>query len=224
MTELDWLSAFVIGVLGGVHCAGMCGGIVGALTFGLPEEQRHGARLWQFQLAYNLGRISSYVVAGAIVGGLGFYIASLVSVQYAQNALLILAGLFMFLMGLYLAQWSNVLSKVEQAGGIVWKVIEPAGRKLMPVKTPGQGMALGAIWGWLPCGLVYSVLVWTISAGGALEGALLMLAFGLGTLPNLLLMGAAANTLQQLVRQLWVRRTAGLLVSLYGVYLIYGAL
>jgi hypothetical protein len=109
---------------------------------------------------------------------------------------------------------------VEQAGGSIWRRIEPLGRKLMPVHSPGQALVLGLIWGWLPCGLVYSVLIWAISAGGAIEGAGLMLAFGLGTLPNLLLMGATAAWLGRYVRKPAVRQLAGGLVVLFGVYLL----
>lgn len=223
MSDLTWLSAFAIGLLGGVHCVGMCGGIVGALTMGMPQRNNTGWQAWRFHLAYNTGRIASYVIAGALVGALGFYIASTASVQYAQQSLLVLAAVFMIFLGLYLAQWSQLLSKVEKLGGVVWKKIQPLGNGLLPVQRPQQALLLGMLWGWLPCGLVYSVLIWAISSGGASEGALLMLGFGLGTLPNLLLMGAAANWLQQFVRQNSVRKIAGSLVSLYGFFMLYRA-
>jgi sulfite exporter TauE/SafE len=132
--------------------------------------------------------------------------------------LLALAGVFMLLLGLYLAGWWSGLRRVEQAGGRLWRYIEPLGRRLLPVRSPGQALALGLVWGWLPCGLVYSVLIWALSAGGALQGAGLLLAFGLGTLPNLLLMGAAAGWLATQVRRPAVRQVAGALVSLFGLY------
>jgi sulfite exporter TauE/SafE len=212
--------AFLVGLLGGVHCIGMCGGIVGALTLGLPEAKRSGAGAVPFQIAYNLGRIASYTLAGALVGGLGVLLAGLMPVYLAQRVLQGLAALFMIALGLYLAGWWMGLRRVEQAGGSVWRWLEPYGRKLMPVRSPGQALLLGLIWGWLPCGLVYSVLIWAISAGGAIEGAGLMLAFGLGTLPNLLLMGAAAAWLGRYVRKPAVRQLAGGMVVLFGVYLL----
>jgi sulfite exporter TauE/SafE len=218
MTEIDLLSAFVVGLLGGVHCAGMCGGIVGALSFGTGP-----GRQWPILLAYNLGRIASYTLAGAVMGALGFYFSGLLPVQTAQRVLLTAAGIFLVLMGLYLAGWSGLLSRVEQAGGVLWRRIEPLGRGLLPVRSVGQGLALGALWGWLPCGLVYSALVWTVSSGGALQGASLMLAFGLGTLPNLLLMGVAANQLNRWVRHPLVRQMAGSLVVGFGAMLLYDA-
>ena len=215
MDELGVISAFVVGLLGGVHCVGMCGGIVGALSLGMPGS---GGARWPIQLGYNLGRIASYTLAGALAGGLGVFFSGLLPVQQAQQVLLAFAGVFMILLGLYLAGWWNLLLRVEQAGGWLWKRIEPLGRGLLPVRHARHALMLGLLWGWLPCGLVYSVLVWSVSAGGVLEGGALMLAFGLGTLPNLLLMGAAAGQLQRLVRKTWVRQLAGGLIAAFGVW------
>jgi len=218
MGSVDLLSAFIVGLLGGVHCVGMCGGIVSALSFGLPPD-----RNLPILLAYNAGRISSYALAGALMGALGFYFSGLLPVQLAQRVLLTFAGLFLILMGLYLAGWWNALSRVERAGGLLWRRIEPLGRGLLPVRSVRHALLLGLLWGWLPCGLVYSALVWTVSAGGAVEGAMLMLAFGLGTLPNLLLMGVAAAQLTRWARQPLVRALAGALVIVFGVLLLFDA-
>ena len=114
MSEIDLLGAFVVGLLGGVHCAGMCGGIVGALSFGLPDAGRR----WWILLAYNAGRIGSYTLAGALMGALGFYFSGLLPVQTAQRVLSSLAGVFLVLMGLYLAGWWDGLSRVERFGGL----------------------------------------------------------------------------------------------------------
>jgi hypothetical protein len=218
MAEIDLIGAFVVGLLGGVHCAGMCGGIVGALSFGSAEQRR-----WPILLSYNVGRIASYTVAGAIMGALGFFFSGLLPVQVAQQLLLTVAAVFLILMGLYLAGWSQLLSRVERAGGVIWRRIEPLGRRFLPVRSVGQGLVLGALWGWLPCGLVYSALIWTVSSGGALQGAALMLAFGLGTLPNLLLMGVAAQQLSRWVRLPIVRWSAGALVIGFGLVLLVDA-
>ena len=214
-----YLAAFLIGLTGGVHCFGMCGGIVGALTLGLPPVPGHPllARL-PYLLAYNLGRIASYATAGALAGGVGAWAAHWVSVHRAQLGLQVLAGLFMILLGLYLAGWWRGLSRLEQAGGVLWRRIEPLGRRFFPVRTPVRALGIGLVWGWLPCGLVYSVLVWAVGAGGALEGALLLLSFGLGTLPALLALGTAAAALAGFVRRPVVRWTAGALVILFGLY------
>jgi hypothetical protein len=221
---LELASAFVVGLLGGVHCVGMCGGIVAALTFGLPPERRSAlGGLLPYLLAYNAGRIVSYAAAGAIMGAAGVLLAGFLPVEVAQRALLVVAALFMVAMGLYLAGWWRGLARLEAAGGALWRRIEPLGRGLMPVRRPGQAFALGLLWGWLPCGLVYSVLVWAVSSGSALQGMLLLLAFGLGTLPNLLAMGAAAGLVARYAREPWVRATAGALVVAFGLYTLWSA-
>ncbi|MCP5420845.1 MAG: sulfite exporter TauE/SafE family protein [Gammaproteobacteria bacterium] len=211
-------AAFLVALLGGVHCVGMCGGIVGAITWGLTEPIRSRfAGLLPYLLAYNLGRIASYTVAGALAGGIGAWAAHLVSVRHAQQVLQLLAGLFMMLLGLYLGGWWQGLSRLERAGGIWWRWIEPVGRRWLPIRSLRQALGVGLIWGWLPCGLVYSVVIWAVSAGSASQGALLMLSFGLGTLPTLLAMGAFAATLTRWMRQVWVRRLAGGLVMLFAL-------
>ncbi len=214
-----YLAAFLIGLSGGAHCFGMCGGIVGALTLGLPPTPTHPLRSrLPFLLTYNSGRLISYMVAGALAGGVGAWASHLVSVHHAQLILQLLAGLFMILLGLYLAGWQTVLGRLERAGGVLWRRIEPLGRRWLPVRAPAQALGIGLVWGWLPCGLVYSVLVWAIGAGGAPQGALLLLSFGLGTLPALLAMGTAAAALAEFVRRPAVRRVTGSLVILFGIY------
>lgn len=221
---LPYFSAFIVGLLGGVHCIGMCGGIVGALTFGLPENSRGTvAAQLPFQLAYNLGRLISYVVAGAIMGGVGLLLAELMPIQLAQQMLLLLAGLFMVLLGLYLAGWWMVLNRVERAGALLWRRLEPIGRRLMPVRSPSRALAIGMIWGWVPCGLVYTMLINAVSSGGTLQGAGLMFAFALGTLPNLLAMGLLAGAAARLARSRTARKIAGTTVMLFGLYTLWSA-
>ena len=217
-------AAFAVGFFGGVHCVGMCGGIVGALSFGLPQARRSRVRgHLPFLLLYNLGRIGSYTLAGTISGGLGAWAIDLLSIHQLQLWLQVFAGVFMILMGLYLNGWWRVLVRVEEAGSAIWQRLEPFGRKLLPVQRPGQAFLLGALWGWLPCGMVYSVLIWTLISGGAKEGAMLMLSFGLGTLPNLLAMGIFAVMLQKLVQQDWIRQLSGGMVMTFGVYMVWRA-
>lgn len=212
------LSAFLVGLVGGVHCMGMCGGIVSALSFGLPAEQR-GQPLRQlvYQLAYNLGRAASYVAAGALMGGLGLLLVQWLPLQTAQKVLLALAGLCMILLGLYLGGWWMLLNRVEGAGRRLWRRIEPLGRRLMPVNSPARALGVGLVWGWVPCGLVYSMLINAVGSGSALNGALLMLAFALGTLPNLLVMGMLAGAAAHLFHAPGVRRVAALLVIGFGI-------
>jgi len=203
----------------------MCGGIVGALTAGLPAQQQGRALgALPYHLAYNLGRILSYVVAGAVLGGVGFASTRLLPVQSVQTMLQGFAGVFMIALGLYLGGWWMGLARLEQSGAVVWRKLEPVGRRLLPVRSPAAALGVGAVWGWLPCGLVYSVLIMALTAGGPLQGALLMLSFGLGTLPTLLGSGLLASKLSTYLRLPWVRSSAGILVFLFGAVTLFSAM
>ncbi|SFX23906.1 sulfite exporter TauE/SafE family protein [Marinospirillum alkaliphilum] len=215
MTELlaaGLLTAFIAGLLGGGHCIGMCGGIVSALSFALPPSQRHPLRIASLMLSYNLGRIGSYMLAGMLAGGLGqLLINQLVGIRLVLSWL---AVIMLLLMASYIGQWWNGLTRVEALGKHLWRWLEPLSRRLMPVQHAGQALVIGGIWGWLPCGLVYSMLLLALSSGSSLNGALLLLAFGLGTLPTLLVTGALARQLTGLLRQpLWRQLSAILLVA-----------
>lgn len=221
LAHSEYVTAFLVGLLGGIHCLGMCGGIVSALTFSLPQTQRnHIGNLLPMLLAYNTGRISSYTLAGGLAGGLGAAFLSLGSLENFRFSLQIFAALFMVALGLYLAGIWQGVAKIENAGRVLWQYVEPLGRRFMPLDSIRKALPLGFIWGWLPCGLVYSVLIWSLSAGSVAKGALLMLAFGLGTLPNLLLMGATAAKLAKFTRNLTVKRIAGLLVVSLGILML----
>lgn len=212
------LAAFVFGLMGGAHCIGMCGGIMSALTFAVPPSMRHPARLSGLLLSYNIGRISSYMIAGALVATLGtvFSIA-----PAARMALQVFAAIMLILMALYIANWWKGLLKVEAVGRRIWRHIEPFGRRLMPVVKLPQAFALGAVWGWLPCGLVYSMLAWSLAIAEPVRGALLMGAFGLGTLPALLATGFAARQLSALIRHPATRSIAALCIISFALWQLW---
>jgi sulfite exporter TauE/SafE len=212
MPEISFLAAFLTGLLGGTHCVGMCGGIVAAMSFQGAERQP-----WRFHVGYSVGRIASYSAFGAVAGLIGSAAFLSDNLLPVQRALYVLAQIMLILLGLYLAGFNQSVRILEAAGGGVWRRVQPMLARVVPVRNLAQALAAGAFWGWLPCGLVYSVLVMALAAGDALKGAALLLAFGLGTLPNLLLMGWAAEYLRNFARQLWVRRGAGLLVAAMGV-------
>lgn len=216
--QFSYFSAFLVGFLGVVHCAGMCGGIIASLTLSQVSDSR--VQKLSILLSYNLARILSYAIAGGLMGSFGWFATNWLEIHYAQGLLQLFAALFMLLLGLYLGGWWFGLNRVEQAGSIVWKKIEPFGRKLMPVKTIRQAFVLGLIWGWLPCGLVYSVLIWTMSAGSFYQGALMMASFGLGTLPNLLLMGLFAGSLIKYFQNKFVRQISGAMIITFSFYLM----
>lgn len=218
----QYFVAFITGLLGGVHCFGMCGGIVGALTLGSSDLNQQNKQIKSHSklvilLGYNLGRISGYVVAGLIVAGLSATLVDLTGIDDLKKILAVVASLFMIALGLYLAGIWRGLAKIEMIGTVLWKRIQPFTKHFMPVRTIQQAVPLGFLWGWLPCGLVYTALTWTLSAGSAIEGGLIMLAFGVGTLPNLLAMGVLAERLSGWVRNPTVRLVSGLLVVGLGV-------
>ncbi|PVZ41453.1 sulfite exporter TauE/SafE family protein [Pseudomonas sp. CC120222-01a] len=209
-------SALVLGLLGGGHCLGMCGGLMGALTLAIPPEQR-GRRL-RLLMAYNLGRILSYACAGLLLGLAGWALAS----SPAAMALRVVAALLLIAMGLYLAGWWSGLTRIEALGRGLWRHIQPAASRLMPVSSVPRALLLGALWGWLPCGLVYSTLLWAASQGNASYSAALMLAFGLGTWPILLATGLAAERVNAVLRRRSVRMAGGVLVILFGIWTLPG--
>jgi len=209
-------SALVLGLLGGGHCLGMCGGLMGALTLAIPPEQR-GRRL-RLLLAYNLGRIFSYASAGLLLGLAGWAVAS----SPAAMGLRVVAALLLIAMGLYLAGWWSGLTRIEALGRGLWRHIQPVASRLLPVSSLPRALLLGALWGWLPCGLVYSTLLWAASQGNAGYSAALMLAFGLGTWPVLLATGLAAERVNALLRRRSVRVAGGVLVMLFGIWTLPG--
>lgn len=220
LSQANYLGAFLVGLLGGVHCFGMCGGIVAALSLNTTHSSIRKSRDISVLLGYNAGRIAGYMLAGALLGGLGAGLVSLTGIQNSRAILSIVAACFMIALGLYLAGIWRGISYLEKGGQVLWKRIEPISRRFIPANSFQKALPLGLLWGWLPCGLVYTILIWTLSAGSALEGALLMLAFGAGTLPNLLAMGMVANKLTAWTRNLWVQRLAGLLVIGLGCYML----
>ncbi|WP_194787835.1 sulfite exporter TauE/SafE family protein [Pseudomonas sp. UFMG81] len=209
-------SALVLGLLGGGHCLGMCGGLMGALTLAIPPEQRD--RRLRLLLAYNLGRILSYAAAGLLLGLAGVAVAS----SPLATGLRVIAALLLIAMGLYLAGWWSGLTRIEALGRGLWRHVQPLATRLLPVSSLPRALLLGALWGWLPCGLVYSTLLWAASQGDALHSAALMLAFGVGTWPVLLATGLAAERVGSVLRNRSVRMAGGVMVMLFGLWTLPG--
>lgn len=190
-----YFSAFVIGLLGAGHCLGMCGGIVNAFNFSLPAEKRSSSTLYWYQLTYNAGRISCYVVLGGMVGFLGHSLESGWG-QISLKALRIFSSVMIILLGFYLTGWWPILRVIELFGKKIWDQLRPLTKYLIPIDRPIKAYLLGFFWGGLPCGLIYSTLGLALSAGSLSEGMLTMGVFGLGTLPALLLTGNIVRLIQ----------------------------
>ena len=208
---------FSLGLVSGAHCIGMCGGIMGALTMAIPAQAK--SKRWFILVAYNLGRITSYALMGLLVG--------LFAEQFAALGggiiLRILAGVLLIAMGLYLADWWRGLTKLETLGRYLWVYIQPIGKRLMPVNTIPKALLLGALWGWLPCGLVYAALAMAMTQPAPLMAAVAMFAFGLGTLPAVLAAGAVAQQLARILQQRPVRMGLALIIIVFGVWTIWGS-
>lgn len=211
------IAVFLAGIFGGVHCFGMCGGIVAALSGGLSA----GDARWPLHLAYNGGRIASYALAGAVAGGIGGALLFFGSL-WPRIALLVFANLMLLGMGAYLAGLPQFVAPLEKAGGRLWQRVQPWSLRFLPVRSIAQAVPLGFVWGMLPCGLVYSALATALSSGSAAQGAATMLAFGLGTLPNLLLAGLLAHRIRRVLHSKALRRAAGFFVAALGMFGLLG--
>ena len=212
--DITFFTLFLLGFFGGTHCVGMCGGLSSAFALQLPP---HLNRLGLIVLL-NLGRISSYVLIGLIVGLVGQVGISLDDTRWLQNGLYLSANLLLLFLGLYLAGISSLATRIESIGRPVWKRLNPLLNRLLPIQSVPACFGVGMLWGWLPCGLVYSASLYALGSGNALEGGLYMLAFALGTLPNLLAMGLFAAQLKNFLQRKTVRLAAGLLVTAWALW------
>lgn len=210
------IAAFTGGLAGGVHCAGMCGGIVHMLC--APGGRARGASSTGYLLAFNVGRVASYAGAGALAGALGQAGLLTRAAPLLQPLFFALASLMLVALGLYLAGALPLLARIEAAGAALWRVIQPWSRHVLPVNSFPRALGLGALWGWLPCGMVYAVLLTALALGSWWQGAALMAAFGAGTLPNLLGIGLFWRQCDGLRRAGAPRVIAGGAVAAFGIY------
>ena len=213
---LSYSSAYLIGLMGSTHCLSMCGGISASLSMALPVGAGYRRRQTFMLLAFNGGRIASYVVIAALVALLSTSAAD----QYSSvgPVLRTLAGILLILMGLSMGQWWQGIRYVERLGAPVWQRVSPLTRRVMPVDRTWKALALGSLWGWLPCGLVYSTLGWAALQPSVGSAAMTMLFFGLGTLPSMLATGYAAGWINRLKRNARFRQLAGLLLISFGLW------
>jgi uncharacterized protein len=219
MAEFSLFGAFLLGLMGAGHCLGMCGGIISSLSMATNNSQPNETqqKQWLNISLYQLGRITSYTIFGLIAGLIGQQADELTAIPVLK----ILSGVLLILMGLYLSRVWMVISHLEKLGKLLWNKISPLSKKLLPVKTAKQALFLGALWGWLPCGLVYTSLGYALTAAQPINSALFMLAFGLGTLPATLLAGAASAGLKNWLSLPIVRFTTASLFIVFGLYTLY---
>lgn len=217
MNELSFLSALLVGIAGGVHCIGMCGGVSLALAGAIPKNTSG----LPYALAYNFGRIISYMLAGAITGAIAQIARKFVPLT--GPILAILSGIMLLSMACYFGNWWRGLTRIEALGNYLWKLLQPLAKRFLPFRSPLAAVPYGMIWGWLPCGLVYSTLTWALASGSAVSGMVIMAGFGLGTLPALLATWAGANWILKGFRQPMVRQLIALSLLIYALFILWRA-
>ncbi|MFC3813351.1 sulfite exporter TauE/SafE family protein [Lysobacter sp. GCM10012299] len=210
---IDWLTlgaALLSGLLGGVHCAAMCGGIATGFS---ATATGHPARI---ALEANLGRVGGYIIAGAIAGGLGHGIVEVARIEGLALASRMLVGMVLVIVALRLFDRHGRLAFLSRPGNRLWQVLRPLQQRLLPADTRARRLGLALLWGWLPCGLSTTLLVAAWLQASALNGALTMAAFGLGTLPVMLPLTMSGARLGRWLQTRW-RNAAATLVLAAGV-------
>ena len=208
------IAAFLVGFLGSGHCMSMCGGIASLLS--------NNARSLSpsIPLYYNLGRLTSYALFGVLIGGSVATIAEFSHINQMFVWLRIASAVFMIVLALYLGRWWLGLLKLEQLGQGIWKRISPFSRRLLPLKKPIYAIPLGFLWGWLPCGLIYSMLTWAAVSGSGVNGGLIMASFGLGTCPSILAISYSVTFVKHIQRAASIRYLAALLLLVYATTIL----
>lgn len=217
--SLSYSYAFMLGLLSSAHCVGMCGGIVGALSLSIPAQSRTPLHLMLITIVYNMGRVITYTTMGLLFGGLAQFLQS-----YSTIFTIVVrftAGITLIVMGLYLSQLWHGLAWIEKAGQFVWRRIQPLTKYFIPIDSLSRAVTLGMLWGFLPCGLVYSVLLWAISANSSQQSALIMFCFGMGSLPALITLGFFSNLVKKLVQAKTTRLISGMIVIGLGLWILW---
>ena len=224
MTSADFpalMTAFLVGFLGSGHCFGMCGGIAAGLGT-VPVKASKGDLVdaqpsWTSAFLFNFGRIATYAFLGLIgaflLGGAG----EMLNVPRWSMILRLLTALLIFLIGFQFLFNVRALAIIERGGAKIWNRVLPVAVRVSSLPGGTGRLLVGFCWGFLPCGLVYSVLLTASAAGSPVSGAIVMLAFGLGTLPAMLGMGLAAPALVSLLNDRWARRFLGAALVLLAV-------
>jgi sulfite exporter TauE/SafE len=219
---LEFYLIFSFGLLSSLHCMQMCGPIVLAMSlpFGAQQQRRVRWDLMLAHLAYNGGRVITYVVLGALAGQLGRTFGLIGELAGVGNAVQILTGALMLTAGLVLLGVipAQSLAKVDPLG-LTARWLKPLARRITS-PTIASKFALGLVLGFLPCGLIYVAMLKAIQSGTALAGALTMLAFGLGTAGALLTVGIFSSAFSLKLSR-WGSRLAAVGVTLLGLFLLW---
>lgn len=214
---IDWLTpgaALLTGLMGGVHCAAMCGGVATGFSAMGPRAS------WKYAVEPNLGRVLGYVLAGAAVGLFGRGLVDLAGIDGLAAALRGAVGVVLVFVGLRMLDRGGRLEALGRPGAALWRVLRPMQRRLLPADSSGKRIALGMLWGWMPCGLSTTLLAAAWLQGDMRNGALTMAAFGLGTLPVMLPLTWSGARIGRRLQQGHVRHAAAGLIAGAGIVTI----
>ncbi len=196
----------------------MCGSIIGTLSYSLkPEIRKDKSKMFRFIFSYNLGRIFSYMLAGFIIGLIESLLTFPLGAEHGHRVLQIISALIITGAGFYIAGWFPSFAYIEKTGSYFWKTIEPYGRKLIPVASLKQAFLFGMVWGWIPCGLVYTALALAATSGDITISTLTMLTFGLGTLPAVMGTGMVSSFITRLSGLKTTKQIIGMLLVLVAI-------
>ncbi len=213
------LAAFLVGLGGGAHCALMCGGISAAMVAGAaPGRAALHSSLSQ------LGRILSYMLAGAIVAAVSAGALSVLAEPVTRTAVHVLLGLAWIVIALQLFGWMTKNRFLARIGSSFWKLLQPLTHRVWPIRTPLRALAAGALWGWLPCGMSYAMLMVAAATADPLQAALVMLAFGMGTMPGTLLPAMATARIQMIGVSPRFRQIVAVAMLAFGVFTVVSPL
>jgi len=218
------ISAMIAGLVGGLHCFAMCGGYLAAVAVPPAAQPLVPARMLAIrQLVAHAGRLTTYAIGGAIAGGIG---GAALSTEWTgvQRVLYALANALLLVLAVALARGRSPFAALEAGGLRLYRLVLPHVSRIVRSPRAASRFALGLLWGLTPCALVYGVLPLAMFAGSAADGALVMLAFGLGTLPNLALAGVSLGAFRRVLQRPGARRLAALVVAGFGVIGIYRVL
>lgn len=206
-------AAFVTALAGGLHCVAMCGGIATGFAVLLPSE----ASAWRHAAWLNAGRVLGYATAGALAGALGNSVLAIARSPWLAHGARLAAGALLVFAALRLFDRGGKMRWLSKPGGTLWHRLRPLQRTLLPANTVPKKLALGALWGWMPCGLSTTLLAVAWLQADAVQGAAIMLAFGLGTLPLMLALTRSGETIGAALRRPHFRHAAGSMVLASGL-------
>jgi sulfite exporter TauE/SafE len=212
-------AAFLLGLAASGHCLAMCGGVTAALGLATARDASGRVRI-PLLLACQIGRIVSYSLAGLLVAGALGGVVAFLDVESVRRVLRVFAALALLFAAL--VAFGFVGDSGSRFGHAVWRQLAPLGRRLLPINSLPRACAFGMVWGWMPCGFVYSVLLVATLQHSAVQGAITMAAFGLGTLPAMFLTSLASRRFVPLIATRAARRVAGSVLVVSAIVTVLG--